>query len=211
MTKTNPKEVIDMKKLFLIVVLLIFVLVGCATLPPIKNPQITELNLPSQCRIDGIKPIKQDHNGCVPACLEMVFKFYGRELHKDVIANWIQKGKGTTPQDLEQFVKWNGFNIFSFSDWRSDKRKIKYFLSQGYPVLVGGQVRREDENHLTVLVEYDDLKTIKIGEIEFKGFFGACDPSVGAYMAFPYKLFNKFHSAQLAQISFYGLIIYPKK
>ncbi len=197
-----------MKKIFLIILLLALIF-GCTTLPPIKNPQNTELNLPSQCRIDGIKPIKQDDNGCVPACLKMVFKFYGKELDKNIIADWIQRGYGTTPQDLEQFVRWNGFNVFSFSDWRPDKRKIKYFISQGYPVLVGGQVRLEDENHLIILIEYDDLKIVKIGGIEFKGYFLVCDPGIGNNIIFPYKLFNEFHSSKFNP--YYGVVIYPKR
>ncbi len=189
-----------MKKLFLIMLFLVLIL-GCTTLPPIKNPQITEANLPLQCNIEGIKIIKQDYQGCVPTCLEMVFNFFGKTLDKEVIAKWIQKARGTSDTDLEQFVRIQGFNIYSFYDGYSSKKKIKYFLSQGYPVLVGGRVGHESKLHMIILIGYDQVR----------GEFWAIDPGYGRIVKIPYKKFNEFHSTDSAHYKYYGLVIYPIK
>lgn len=205
-----------MKKLFLIMYFLVLTL-GCAALPPIKIPQITEANLPPQCHIEGIKIIKQDYKGCVPACLEMVFNFNGKQLTKESIANWIQRAYGTGSRDLEDFVRWQGFNYHTFYDWNPQKKKIKYFLAQGYPVLVGGQVRHESERHMIVLVGYNDLKEVSSslgwyglpGEKTI-GVFIALDPGFGGVIEIPYKRFKEFHSPKI-EPSYYGLVIYPKR
>lgn len=205
-----------MKRVVLIYTVSILIF-GCSTLPPVKNPQITEGNLPPKYYIEGIKTIKQNYLGCVPACLEMVFDFYGRQLDKEVIAKWIQRAKGTTDTDLEQFVRMQGFSVYPFYDWSSNKRKIKYFLSQGYLILVGGQIRHETELHMIVLIGYDDAKIVKPGVgwysltgEQAKGAFNASDPGYGKIIEISYKRFNEFHSTTLQRYSYYGLVIYPK-
>ena len=185
-------------------------ILGCATLPPVKNPQNTELNLPSQHRIEGIKPIKQDYLGCVPACVEMVLNFYGRELNKDAIAKWIQGARGTTSGELEQFVNWNGFNAYRFADWRSSKSKIKYFLSQDYPVLVGGNLGFVEFGHMIVLIGYDDSMMMVWEGKQSKGVFFACEPTSGKIIGIRYDTFAEFHRGQLGPIQYYGLVVYPK-
>ncbi len=199
LTKENIKKTSElMKKLFLIMLFLVLTL-GCTSLPPIKNPQITQENLPSQCRIDGIKPIKQDHNGCVPACVEMVFNFFGKT--PDWTKGWLVGARGTTDTDLERFARTQGFNIYSFYDGYPNKKKIKYFLSQGYPVLVGGQVGHESKLHMIILIGYDQVR----------GEFWAIDPGYGRIVKIPYKKFNEFHSTDSAHYKYYGLVIYPIK
>jgi len=181
----------------LIVIGLMLILSGCATLPPIKNPQITQENLPSQYLIEGIEIIKPRYNSCVPACLETVFKFFGKT--PDWTKGWLVGARGTTDIDLERFVRLHGFNIYSFYDGYPSKKKIKYFLSQGYPVLVGGQVGHESKLHMIILIGYDQVKEE----------FWSIDPSYGRIIKIPYKRFNEFHSTDSAYHKYYGLVIYP--
>lgn len=207
----------EKKKSFLIALILLWML-GCARLPPVKNPQFSESNLPPQYRVEGISPVKQGYMGCVPACLEMVFNFYGKQLDKETIARWIQRARGTADTDLEHFIKWQGFNDHVFYDGGSGKRKIKYLLSQNYPVLVGGQVRHESELHMIVLIGYDDSKAVTPGKAWYSlpdeqavGVFIACDPGPGKVIEISYKRFREFHSTTLDRYRYYGLVIYPKK
>jgi hypothetical protein len=199
----------SLKKLFLVLSLLGLSL-GCTALPPVKNPHINESNLPSECLIEGIHPIKQGYQGCVPACIEMVFRFYGKELDKDAVADWIQRARGTTPEALEQFLGWQGFNVHTFSDWRARKSRIKYFLSQGYPVIAGGKLGLQDIGHMIVLIGYDDSKVIARKEGQFKGAFFALDPSPGKMVQIGYDLFAEFHRGQVGRTQYYGLVVYPK-
>jgi len=200
---------IDIKKVILLFSVLSLIL-GCATLPPVKNPQITESNLPSQCRIEGIKPIKQHYMGCVPSCVEMVSKFYGRELNQDAIAKWIERARGTTAEDIEQFVNWNGFNGYRFHDWQSSKSKIKYFLSQGYPVIVGGRLGFGESGHTIVLIGFDDSKVIVWEGKQSKGVFIASDPTPGKIVQIGYDIFAEFHRGMAGSSQYYGLVVYPK-
>jgi hypothetical protein len=79
------KERFVMRRLFLFLSILALIF-GCTSAPPVTNPHIKESNLPSQSLLKGIQPIKQEYNGCVPACVEMVFRFYGKEMDKNAIA-----------------------------------------------------------------------------------------------------------------------------
>lgn len=187
-----------MRKEILIFIILVLAL-SCATRPPVNNPQFTESNLPDQYSIKGVSPIEQQH-GCGPASLAILFNFYGKRIGETEIAEWIQDARGTTIDDLEQFVKRQGFNVFSFTDSNKNKRKIKYFLSQNYPVLVTGQVRLEDENHATILIGYNEKTRC----------FVVCDPALGRIVTFPYDKFVEFHRAVGPSIRYYGLVIFPR-
>ncbi len=179
---------------------------ACTTLPPIKNPQFTESNLPSQWSVGGVQPVKQNYNGCVPACAEMVLKFYGKDVGKRAIADWIQRAYGTNPEDLIQFVGIHGFNAYRFSDWRQSKSRIKYYLSQGYPVLAGGKLGLQSGGHMIVLIGYDDRKKIVREGKEFEGVFYACDPSPGKIVEIRYEQFLEFHRGRDS----YCIVIYPR-
>jgi hypothetical protein len=154
------KEMIDMKRWVFILSVFMFWVFACQSIspmPPIRDPQITEESLPSKCYIQGINPVRGSYEAsCVPACFEMIFRFYGKELKKEEIADWIQRWKGSRKEDFERFLVMKGFEVYTFYDWHSDKRKIKYFLSQGYPVLVAGQLGNITQLHMIILVGYDD-------------------------------------------------------
>jgi len=185
---------------------LVLVTLSCESLPPIKNPQFTEASLPPAHRIQGIKPLKQLYNACVPTSAAMVFAYYGKPVDKEVIADWVQKAHGTSTADIEQFARWHGFIIYNFIDYKSDKKKIKYFLSQDYPLLANGKYGFNPIGHMIVLTGYDDTKTGTWQGKPYKGAFIANDPAPGREVIMPYESFKEFHSGRGNSC----ILIYPK-
>jgi uncharacterized protein YvpB len=175
---------------------LVLVTLSCASLPPVKNPQFTEANLPAAHRIEGVTPLKQSHNACVPTSAAMVFSYHGKPVDKDVIADWVQKAYGTSTNAIENFAHWQGFNIYSFTDHGSDKKKIKYFLSQDYPVLALGKYGFSATGHMIVLIGYDNAKTGTRQGKPYKGVFIANDPAPGREVMISYDSFKEFHSGR---------------
>ena len=175
---------------------LVLVTLSCTSLPPVKNPQFTEANLPAAHRIKGVTPLKQLHNACVPTSAAMVFSYHGKPVDKEVIADWVQKAYGTTANDIEKFARWQGFKIYSFTDYGLDKKKIKYFLSQDYPVLVSGKFGFGATGHTIVLIGYDNAKTGTRQGTPYKGVFIANDPAPGREIMISYDSFKEFHSGR---------------
>jgi len=186
-------------------ILILIILTGCSISPPAKNPHLSPENLPTSYRIEGIDPVEQGYNACVPTAAEMVFRFYGKNLGKEAIGNWIQGPRGCRLEDLEQFAKSQGFNVHVFYDWYPDKDKIKFYLAEGYPVIVTGQFGFAAEGHMVVVTGYDDLEPVETGS-KSKGVFYVADPAFGKIVKLPYQTFTGFHSAR----GNYGLVIYPK-
>jgi len=183
-------------------------------MPPIRDPQITMENLPSKAYIQGITPVKAiAEASCVPASLEMIMRFYGKNLSKDEISDWVQRARGSSKEDMERFLLMKGFEIYPFYDWQSDKRRIKYFLSQGYPVLAGGQVTNIHTLHVIVLAGYDDNVESSEGDVNSiirKGFFYVYDSASGNYSTLSYLRFNEFQRAEVEECRNYCLVTWPK-
>jgi hypothetical protein len=110
--------------------------VGCGTGSPIKNPQISESSLPQKHLIGGVPIYKQGYEECGPTSLQMVMNFYGKNLTKQHISDWILRTKGTTHTDMEFFARREKFEVYSFYD--SKKEKMKYLIAQGYPLIALG-------------------------------------------------------------------------
>lgn len=207
-TRLNkPQGGINMVRIIAILLISLGLLFGCATGPPVKNPQFTESNLPKQYRIEGIKPIK-DNLGIMnwQTCVDMVLNFYGRPLGKETkdkamainIATQISFGQvpyPTSPGDYyPTALKLHGFKRYSLYDQSPDGAKIKYFLAQGHPVIA----------RPGLLTGYDDEKEI----------FFVCDAKLGEAIEIPYKDFPRRRAIEWADTSKLvrsGEIIYPKK
>jgi hypothetical protein len=183
-------------------------------MPPIRNPEITLENLPSRTFIQGITPVKAiAEASCVPASLEMIFNFYGKELKKEEISDWIQRGKGSDKDVFEQFLQMKGFEVYTFYDWHSDKRRIKFFLSQGYPVIAAGQITNINTLHVTVVAGYDDnveYPESDMNPIKRRGFFYIYDSGLGKYAALSYLRFIEFQQADIERYRNYCLVTWPK-
>jgi ABC-type bacteriocin/lantibiotic exporter with double-glycine peptidase domain len=179
--------------------------VGCATDPPIKNPQILKSNLPQEYSIKEVPIYQQGYNECGPTSLRMVMNFYGRNLTKEDIAEWILRARGTSSTLMEFFARKEKFEVCAFYDWK--KGKMKYLLAQGYPLIVLGvppsnwPVGRyiTGAGHFTVVVGYDDNTN----------YFSVHDPGTGKEYKVPYEVFKEYHSSHPTE-SNYVLCIYPK-
>lgn len=199
---------------------------ACATVPvpPARNAELTESNLPSKTNIEGIRPRKCTITAAqkliVPTfvwdgtldCYNMVFEFYGKPTYeassKDIARRFFLTGW----KDPESFAdRENEFNVYGFKDENPSKPKIKYFLSQGHPVIAylgyerGGSDGKANEYYLrrqVVLTGYDDTE----------GIFICWSPSLGKVERLPYKAFNELHSAWASGLlrRNYGQVLYPK-
>jgi hypothetical protein len=197
-----------MKKCISSIFLLVFTLccVGChPSTPPIKNPGITELNLPSRGSIQGITPIKQA-SGTQPswgsswAAVRMVCDFYGKPLENRSITWGFIMGGLFDPSSnlLNDLLEQRGLKAHIFYEENPNKTRIKYFLAQGYPAIAEGQ----DKEIRTILLTGFD---------ESKGVFTVCDPSTGTYLEMPYKEFNEFHNGVTIVAANKVTIIYHKE
>lgn len=191
------------KSVFILSVVLALSL-GCATDPPIRNPELSKSNLPKKYLIEEVPICKQGYEECGPTSLQMVMNFYGKNLTKEAISEWIMRTKGTTYTEMEFFARKEKFEVHSFYD--SKKEKMKYLIAQGYPLIALG-VRPPNwpaggytgKGHYIVVVGYDDNNK----------HFLVHDPATGRKYKIPYKVFKDFHSSH-PQRSNYVLCVYPK-
>jgi len=179
--------------------------VGCAADPPIRNPQFSKSNLPEKYLIENVPLYRQGHEECGPTSLQMVMNFYGKNLTKEAISEWILRTKGTSYKEMEFFARKEKFEVYSFYD--SKKEKMKYLLAQGYPLIALGvrppnwpAGRYSGAGHYVVVVGYDDGNKR----------FSVQDPATGKKYKIPYELFKEFHSSH-SQSRYYVLCIYPKE
>lgn len=213
-----------MRKLVLAFTLLVLLAsITYADPPPVRDSQISEMCLPPKHVIEGVPIYRQSRDECGPTCLSMVLNFYGKKFTKDDIAEAITVpggsvfGKytsgGTRSDQMESYVKdKGGCNIYSFKG--KDPKKIKYWLAQGYPLVILGVIPGSDwyreteyigRGHYIVLVGYDD---------ENQCFFSH-DPAGGRSVRISYKGFERFHSAftsssgPLVKGPYYILCIFP--
>lgn len=185
------------KRIYIIIGLIIPLVTGCATVPPIKHPEYTESNLPKVHKIDGVPYIRQGHAQCFPACLFMIFKFYGKEISLQEIDDWVRGARGTPSQVAEQFCKMKKFNTYVFYDWKGDK--IKYYLAQGYPLVAWVDKKGFGMgHHVIVLSGYDDEKQV----------FFMRDPAIND-KEISYKKFKEIRSLVEGDGRNYVLLIWP--
>lgn len=193
-TKKDGSEML--RTIIPIIVLSLLFLNGCATTPmQTPNPKDTSLILPEQIRIEGIKIERgQSFTDCVPVALEAIFRFYGKSIDRKEIDEKVHKSWGTYTKDWVEYVKSQGFNVYSFYDRSGDKRGIKFFLAQHLPVLVigGGS---SWQSHVVVVIGYDDAKRI----------FYVTDPGWRAIQQYRYLDFDEWHRRQNS----YGFVVYP--
>ena len=195
------------KRIFLmshILFLGVALLVGCTTSPPVKNPQVTQSNLPQKCFIENVPIYRQPYMDCGPTSLRMVLNYYGKNLSGAEVGK-ARKGRGTLVSDMEGYPTTIGFQVYSYYDTK--KEEMKYLLAQGYPLIALGvrppnwskSERYSGEGHYVVVVGYDDLRNI----------FNVHDPNWGRRMEIPYDIFKDFHRSHPTHSNLV-FCIYPK-
>jgi hypothetical protein len=143
----------EMRSKVLVYIFSPMLFIGCATAPMrtpnVKNPSAM---LPEQVLIEGIKIERgQAFRDCVPVALEAIFKFYGKNIDRKEIDQEIHKSWGTKTKDWIDYVKKQGFDVYSFYDRTQNKKDLKFFLAQRFPVLViGGGLSWQ--SHIVILI-----------------------------------------------------------
>jgi ABC-type bacteriocin/lantibiotic exporter with double-glycine peptidase domain len=136
----------------------------------------------------------QSFTDCVPVCIESIFKLYGKNVPRKEIDERVHRSWGSKARDWIEYVKEQGFNIYFFYDRTQDKRAVKFFLAQRFPVLVAGG-GSSWQGHMMILIGYDDGKKI----------FYVADPEWRAIRQYRYLDFNEWHRRQDG----YGFVVYP--
>ena len=183
-------------KILALIVFCVISVIGCAIAPMhTPSPKNPSVMLPERIMIEGIKIKRgQAFRDCAPVALEAVLKFYGKNIDRKEIDEAVHLGWGSQISDCIAYVKKQGFDVYSFYDPSQDKRGIKFFLSQHFPVLViGGGLSWK--SHIVILIGYDDQKKI----------FYVADPEWRAIRQERYLDFDEWHRRRDS----YGFVIYP--
>jgi len=182
---------------FLASITLSVMLVSGCTAAPMRTPNVNDPSvvLPEQVMIENVRiEHGQSFTDCVPVVLEAIFKSYGKNIDRKEIDEEVHKSWGSKTVDWVNYVKQQGFNVYSFYDRTGDKRGIKFFLAQHFPVLTIGSARVGWQSHMVVLVGYDDKKKM----------FYVADPEWRAIQQKRYLDFDDWHRQQGS----YGFVIY---
>ncbi len=112
--------------------------------------------LPAASSIKGVPFIQQMTNYCGPASLASIFAYWKVKVSQKEIGacTYDPKTKGTNAGDLLMFCRDRGLSAYSLNGTLFD---LKWFISEGYPVLVLQNVSRTDiTGHFRVAMGYDD-------------------------------------------------------
>lgn len=196
-------------KINLAVTLILALCIGCATEPPIRNPQISKSTLPKVHSIRDVPVYRQGRNECGPTSLQMVMNFYGKNLNKDeIVKSVLIKGSSTPISNMVTYAMAKKFEVYSFYGWNEEK--MKYLIAQGYPLIAIGEIpsnllgdgRGGGVGHYVVITGYDDIeKKFTINE-----------PFLGQKMKAPYEVIKDFLSSSKPDHDWNHVIcIYPKQ
>ena len=187
------KEKTTMKGLtYLLFVVSLVIISGCATTPPVKNPQI----LPKAHFIIGVPVYKQPPNECGQTSLQMILNFYGKKITEDEIAKSTRYFKQTWMSEMERYVRQLNFEVYTIG-WNEEK--IKYLIAQDYPLIARGWTARANR-HYVVITGYDDNeKTFIIN-----------DPAPGRSIKVSREWMKDFFSSAPIGEHSYAFCIYPK-
>ncbi|PIZ83865.1 hypothetical protein COX97_00270 [Candidatus Pacearchaeota archaeon CG_4_10_14_0_2_um_filter_05_32_18] len=108
----------------------------------------------------SLKYFKQDKDyTCGPACLEMVFSYFGKKISK---ANLVKLAKtkksGTNHINMIKVARKDGFYCYVHNN--SSINQIKHFIDADLPVIVNYIEPKSDDGHYAVVVGYKGNKII---------------------------------------------------
>nr|WP_263326041.1 tetratricopeptide repeat protein [Neobacillus sp. Marseille-Q6967] len=115
-----------------------------------KKSIFKDKNNEGEIRKLNIKPILQKNNYCVPASLEMILTYYGKNITQDEIAGHIFEHTGSKLSTTIEYLEKSGFVCRQFI---GNKEIYTTLLDKGIPVLLS--VDFEHSSHVHVLTGYD--------------------------------------------------------
>lgn len=124
-----------------------------------------------------IKPFKQLEGYCGPACLKMIFEYYGVDTTGNAIAKIAGSTHtyGTSLAGLKKAAKSYGFSLTHKDN--SSLKDIRHFLDEGVPIIVAWFY--ETEGHFSIVTGFDKKKIYLM------------DPYVGKEISMPSDIFMK--------------------
>jgi ABC-type bacteriocin/lantibiotic exporter with double-glycine peptidase domain len=127
----------------------------------------------------------------------MVLNFYGDTVHKDEIADQIQKiSGGSSVKDATQFLEKREYKYTFLKYQGSDNQTLKNYISMDYPIIISGQYANTPLLHVVVVRGFDDKKKI----------FFVNDPNMYGVLKISYSEFDWFCEGAGS----WGLVIFPK-
>ncbi len=93
---------------------------------------------------------------CGPACLQMVFNFFGKKLKQQYIsklANTTHKN-GTRNKEMVSVAKKEGFYCYVRENGKLNQ--LKYFINRGLPVIIEYIEPSNNDIHFSVVTGYSD-------------------------------------------------------
>ncbi|MCA1321557.1 C39 family peptidase [Bacillus tianshenii] len=140
----------------------------------------------------AIQPIVQKYNYCVPACLQMIFNYYGKQFTQDEIAQAVFGINGTSLYDAVKFAEEEGFSCkYLFGN----QTLFKNLIDEGVPVLLN--IEYPEGAHVMLIIGYDDQLSA----------YELLDPNTPESSYVSYEAFelqfsnNSFHSVAIVPVA----------
>ncbi|MEK6873468.1 MAG: cysteine peptidase family C39 domain-containing protein [Nanoarchaeota archaeon] len=108
----------------------------------------------------NLKHFKQDNGyACGPACLEMVFRHFGKKISEAKLTKMAKtKKSGTSHVNMIKVASKEGFYCYVHN--HSSINQIKHFIDLNLPVIVNYIEPKSEEGHYAVVVGYKRNKII---------------------------------------------------
>ncbi|WP_374713411.1 tetratricopeptide repeat protein [Symbiobacterium terraclitae] len=99
-----------------------------------------------------VPPLRQGHNHCFPACLAMIFAYYGRPADQRAVGSAIMDGSAGTPlYRALRYLEQEGWVARAF---RATPDRVRMLVDRGVPPILG--LEWAGGAHVHICVGYDD-------------------------------------------------------
>lgn len=156
-TKERGADKIKQSWIKFLFLLFLVLVVGCTTVP--TTSVLTEHKI----IIGGIKPVTQGRMACLPACLEMVMRYYGCDkIDQRKIGDELGQTLGGTKWNLvSSFLQRYDLKAEFFYDGTETKFLIRDYIRQQIPVIAEGKkLGMEKITHVVLIVGFDNSKNL---------------------------------------------------
>jgi len=99
-----------------------------------------------------VPPVRQGHNNCFPACLDMLLAYYGRPADQRSIGAVVRDGNGGTPLFRAlRYLEEQGWAVRTF---RATPERVRQLIDRGVPPILG--LEWAGGAHVHICAGYDD-------------------------------------------------------